>query len=557
VTMGNQTVLSTNGFGSYLLCYPGELKFNAECLADPQSIKEPKAGWGKSGDFRWEIESYKKYNSENYSRHAEYRDWFDPWYYNGTTLLSRSVQIGTGSHAQWEKSTHNYLLSNNNMLVKPKAYSTDWKNATPSFDVPFSTHLANQAQQAQLFTIAAATETRANLSQYLCMRSIAANKAIERMTTLWRASLTALRPILKVAPDPSNPKLLKVIATIGSAEPNDPAQKVSAKLTVTGGTIRGTPIQSIKEAITPDSPRPLNWDVDSPNPDACKLKLEVICNYQNTPDLQYAIVEPNNNQITVEVSPKQSKAGDKVTLTVKVNPSVKTPLKITDWGPLDKQSGDFATDTNGAFSKVFTISKSAKDSSYTIKVEASQIKLAGSARINIGLNIKNSTGVYIRFMDTVKSTYVRSNKSGIVTFQNLGISGDNPQTRIITWKDDHTVNATMVTAFPTEKGTLEITLDNNYETITSFTWEYSRQYSDPTGIKSVSTTITGGGLKKGGFVSPSVPYIPDFYYKITGEDVCNKIKVKSTHVYFDGTTEVLTGESCSPNSICDFLFQGY
>ncbi len=266
--VGNQTVLSTDDFGSYLLYNPGKIRFDAECQAAPQSIEEPEIGWGKGGDFRWEIESFRKYNSANYSQHADYRDWFDPWYYNGFTMLSWSVQIGTGSHAQWEKSTHNYLLTYNNLLARPSAYSPDWKNATPTFDLPFSTHLANQARQAQLFTIAAAAETRAKLSQYLCTRSVPANKSIERMATLWRASLTALRPSLKVNPDASNPKLLKVIATIGSAEPNDPAQNVQAKLTVTGGTVRGNAIQGIKDPISPNSPRPLNWDVDSPNPDA-------------------------------------------------------------------------------------------------------------------------------------------------------------------------------------------------------------------------------------------------------------------------------------------------
>jgi hypothetical protein len=355
--------------------------------------------------------------------------------------------------------------------------------------------------------------------------------------------------------------LLRVVATIQSVEKVDPAKNVQAKLTADGGKVRGSEIQPVKGDVTPGKPGLLSWEVDAANPDSCKLRLEVICNYDNTPDLQYAVVEPGKDKITVEVSPNQVRAGDKVKLTIKVQPAEKTELSVTNWGPLEKKSNwfsfwekaDLTTDGKGTFSGELTVSKSAKDDSYDIKVEAGKIKLAGSAKIYVGLNIKNSTGVYIRFMNNSKATY--ANKSGTYAAQGF-LNGDNPQTKITSWEGDYTVNATMVTAFPNETGTLKITLDNKYETITSFTWEYRYQNPDPN-VKSLSTTITGGGLKKEGkFDSPIAPLKgPDFYYKLTGEAVCSNVKVKSTRVNSDGTTLVLTGVSCNPNTTCDFLFQ--
>jgi hypothetical protein len=242
----------------------------------------------------------------------------------------------------------------------------------------------SQAAQAKAFTIAAATETRAKLANYLKKPDVAFNRSVQRVMTLWRAAFTALRPSVKVKPDPGNPKLLKVTATIGSAERTDPAQNVQAKLTVTGGTIRGNAIQSIKEPVTHDSPQILTWDVDSTNPAACKFKLEAICKYQKIPDLQYAVVEPGNNQITLDLSPGRVKQGDKVKMTVTISPASKIPPTVKEWGPLEEKPGNFSMKTEGTFEGVFTVKKDAKDKTYTITVEASHLNLTDSANITVG-----------------------------------------------------------------------------------------------------------------------------------------------------------------------------
>jgi len=555
-----KNILSTKEAGPDYLWEPDKATLNAK--GDdiiPESIVKPKEWWGLNGDFSDEVSYFKVVRGTN-----DLKDWFDPWYYNGKGIgLGETSVIGSASHASWEAWAHKYIVKSN-LAVSPAAYSKEWKNATPKLGLA-TINLENQAAQAKAFTAEAALETSKHMAIYTKAPEVGFNKAVERMATLWRASLTALRPAMQVVPDPANPKLLRVVATIQSVEPVDPARNVQAKLTAEGGKVRGSEIQPVKGVeVTPGKPCLLSWEVDAPNPESCKLRLEVICNYANTPDLQYAVVEPGKDKITVEVSPSQVHAGDKVKLTIKVQPAAKTELTVTNWGPLEKKfdlwsfwkKGELTTDGSGIYSGQFTVSKTTKDGSYDIKVADSKIKAAGSTKIFVGLNIKNRTGVYIRFMDSVKHTFAKSNKSGISS--ELSIMGDNPQTRITTWDGDYTVNATMVTPNPNETGTLQITLDKNYETITSFTWVYKYQNSNPnsSSVKSVSTIITGGGLKKGAFVSylGSLTGVPDFYYKITGEAVCSNIKVKSTRVNHDGTTEVLTGSSCYPNTISDFLF---
>jgi hypothetical protein len=275
---------------------------------NPDSIVKPPEWSGLDNDFT-DIYSYFK---------SEYRgngdkDWFDPWYYNGIKGLGPNTVLG--SHQLWESWAHTYITENNLYKV-PAAYSADWKNATPKFNSALS-NIENQAAQAKAFTLAAAVETSYNMATYTKMPDIAFNKATQRVATLWRASITALRPEIKVTPDAGNPNLLKVTATIKSLEPNDPATNVQAKLTVEGGTVRGKDIHDTDESarvaigkpvpgtynpatVTPDmgvtvtreKPWVTEWQVDTNNPDTCKLKLEVVCEYKKTPDLQYAVCEP-------------------------------------------------------------------------------------------------------------------------------------------------------------------------------------------------------------------------------------------------------------------------
>jgi hypothetical protein len=540
--------LSPAEAGPDYLYKPAEARLDESETIIPESVTAPDEWRGQDGNFADIVSYFKVVRGSN-----DLKDWFDPWYYNGRHVgLGSNPVIGSASHGSWEAWAHKYIVMKK-LYVSPAEYSKEWINAAPGFGSAIR-NLEAQAAQAKYFTIAAAAETRKNIALFTKEPQWAFNKAIERMATLWRASLTALRPGIQVIPDPGNPKLLKVLATIQSVEPADHAKNVQAKLTADGGKVRGSDTQPWKADITPGNPGILSWNVDAADPDSCKLRLEVICTYQNTPDLQYAVAEPSQNRVTIDLSPNQVHAGDKVKLTVKVQPPGRTQLTITDWGPLQKESPDITTDSSGTYSREYTVSKSAKDARYSVKIQAGKLDVTRSADINVGLNIKNSRGIYIRFLYNNTATFVSSGRTGKPYTGYL--MGDNPQCTITGWDGDYTINATMV-GTPNETGKLRVTLDSNYETVTGFTWEYSyqngqAQRGDP---RSVTTTITGGGLKRGELVSPIARYTPDFYYKLIGDTVCGNMKVKMTKLSSDGTTEVLQGVSCNPNTITDFLFQ--
>jgi hypothetical protein len=463
------------------------------------------------------------------------------------------VQIATSSHGGWEAWAAQKTKSAQPGLKSGS--SVKWTNGTPSLDL--SVHLASQAKQAEVFTIAAAKETQNNRMTWLRQPEIAVNSAIERTTTLWRASVSALRPTLAISPSPTASNRLLVVVTFRNSDPNDEAKNVQAKLSITGGKLvsGSAEIKKLgKELKSADGQSgPLTWEVETADPKNCNIKVEAICNYENSPDLQYAVAEPNQNRMTVEATPSSVKAGNKVTLTVKVQPAAKTQLTITDWGPLKSGSSDVPTDSQGVFTKEYTVSKTAKDKMYTVRVRAPKLDLTGSASIGVGLNIKNSRGIYIRFAESIKPVFSYSNRPG----QEPGyiLLGDNPNTTITTWEGDYVVNATMV-GNANETGKLKVTLDNNYETITSFTWEYNYQNNQAArgDLRTMSMTITGGGLKKSGLES-IVNYTPDFYYKLTGDEVGRRLDIKISRTYSDGTKAESAQIVGSSSAICDFLFQ--
>lgn len=409
---------------------------------NPDSIK-PLPEWaGLDNDFTnvysWYYERY---------RSDENSDWFDPWYYNGPywlNILSRSVGLGPkiriGSHQSWESWAHDYVTDRAKV---PTTYSKDWQNAVPEFNKPLA-NIENQAAMAKAFAVASAKETGANMAVFTKTPDVAFNKATERVATLWRASLTALRPEIKVTPDAANPKLVKVSATVNSVEPNDPATKVKAKLTVDGGDIRGDAVHEADKSGKPATGKPVpgsaavtgqsnqveirpgqppwvtEWQVDSTDPDNCSFKLEVICVYKKTPDLQYAVCE-YSRPLSVTVDPATVEPGKKVMLTVKVSPPQQTELDIKikppqkdaadlkDWGALKTGRGKPGTDKNGEFKGEFTVKQGCDKGKYIILVEAPKLKQEGTASLNVG-KMDLSWVNYFRIVVTT-SSYENQNRA--------------------------------------------------------------------------------------------------------------------------------------------------
>jgi hypothetical protein len=239
-----------------------------------------------------------------------------------------------GSHQDWESWAHT-TITQNKLGKVPASYSKDWKNALPRFGMQQSNSEA-QAAQAKAFTVAAAVDASNNLALYTKFPDYAFNRAVERMATLWRASISALKPTMTVTPDASNPKVLKVSAVIASVEPNDPAINVKAKLSVDGGTVRGEPVHTAPATtrVTTSSLWSTEWTVDSANPSACKFELEAIGQYEKTPDLQYAAT----SETKTTKAPSSSAAAPKFTYMVNggfnVIPAIvdsKTGKEISAW----------------------------------------------------------------------------------------------------------------------------------------------------------------------------------------------------------------------------------
>jgi hypothetical protein len=217
---------------AYLHDYEAAELVGADMSSD--SIVHPPEWSGLDNDFSDIYSYFQRYRTN------EDKDWFDPWYYNGIKGLGPNTVLG--SHQKWESWAHDNI-TDNNLAKVPTAYSEDWKNATPEFNHALS-NIEKQAAMAREFTITSAKETVNHMAVFTKKPDVAFNKAAQRLATLWRASITALKPEIKVTPDASNPKLLKVTATIKSNEPNDPAINVKAKLTVEEGIIRGDAIHN-------------------------------------------------------------------------------------------------------------------------------------------------------------------------------------------------------------------------------------------------------------------------------------------------------------------------
>ena len=120
--------------------------------------------------------------------------------------------------------------------------------------------------------------------------------------------------------------------------------------------------------------------MDSENPDACGFKLEVICEYKNTPDLQYAVCE-YIKPLSVTISPEQVDPNGQVELTVKVEPPQQAALEIIDWGPLMVEEAQLKTQKNGEFARKFTVKADAKSGKYDIRVRAPSLNREGSASL--------------------------------------------------------------------------------------------------------------------------------------------------------------------------------
>ena len=405
--------LSEAQAGPGYLCDPETLKLDNDRKVIESTIVQPADAWGQDGDFSGATSYFK---TSVHSKDTLKHDWFDPWYNNGPGVgLSPNAKVAVSSHARWETEANRQLVDRA-ALARPLAYDVGpmgWENAVPQFGLP-QQNMENHAAKARAYTVAAAKETRGKTAQYLKYPAEAANKAIERIATLWRSAFTALRPEISVTPSAGDPKVLRVTATVKSVEPRDPAVKVRAKLNVEGGKARGDEVHSADAPgkqpagkpvfysmpkpveVLPGSPWVTEWEVDTDNPDSCQFSLEVIGEYRKTPDLQYAECK-YARPLSVTLTPSQVEPkGKEVTLTVRVDPPQETDLEIKikppqkseidlkDWGSPKGAWGKLSTGKNGEFKANFSVKEGTASGSYQVIARAPKLKQQGSASLSVG-----------------------------------------------------------------------------------------------------------------------------------------------------------------------------
>lgn len=258
-------------------------------------------------DWRREIEWFLKE-----AQRAEYIDFFDPWYWNSDTNLS-------STHCQWEMRNPRHERSKSKCY-----YNSKWQNPQPTFVAPEEAY----GNQAKLFAIACAKETNEHLLEWKNSNpQIALERAIQSVSTLWRASFSALVPEINVSLSEEDGR---EICEVGGGITNlsdENAKNVEVQLTAWDGeNVKFRQKQNIGEIkskekkITPAGIWKFKVESQDPTSPSQKQKrrfeLEVIGSFAKTPDLQYAVTEK-------EVEIKETKPQREMQLV-----SVNVPQKV-------------------------------------------------------------------------------------------------------------------------------------------------------------------------------------------------------------------------------------
>jgi hypothetical protein len=247
-------------------------------------------GWGMTNDFAGAVHVFLGKSGMGEDRDGE-MDWFDPWYYNGSV-----ASILQSSHVSWEIWAYRTYTQNPNRLYRVDGdfvYHPLWENSP--MDIHEEIPWESQVKQAEEFTKKVARNTRDNLADYLGNPVAAIYDGIWSVTTLWRASISALESDVRIEPSPDGTKLMIRYGIFNSAI-QFAAYDVQAKITIlTPQNESITDIKKITENLSPQERRTCSWAFDLPasgkdnKPGRYSFIVESVCNYDNSlPDLQYA-----------------------------------------------------------------------------------------------------------------------------------------------------------------------------------------------------------------------------------------------------------------------------
>lgn len=263
-------------------------------------------GWGVDSNFR---ESFAVFAANNRVAGAgkplNHLDWFDPWYWNGTSPqsinpsqppnfdpLTDPMRAVFSSHASYESIAHGRFVADGGYkpgFNQAPPYDPIWKNAPPDYAFAGTAWQA-QAWQVQDFAAKAALRTLQNAE--LCWRQpeIAIRAAVGAVYTMWRSAYSALQPVVQTGRDPSRPNEGIVVQVNVQNHALEACHDARLRMTVRkGGSVVSQSIDPLKEPITRQNGASTGWFVNvSPN-EEWTVVVEVAGVYDNTPDLQYGM----------------------------------------------------------------------------------------------------------------------------------------------------------------------------------------------------------------------------------------------------------------------------
>ncbi|MCX5705974.1 MAG: hypothetical protein NTZ92_07960 [Candidatus Omnitrophica bacterium] len=230
-------------------------------------------------DFRNAIQNFQKLANAPANKHL---DWFDPWYWDGSLLQGYQ----TSTHVLYE-----------GKLSHPKEYGlsgfdTNWKNPVLNPRDNFQLIYGQLLLTAQKAAETAAMDTAKNFESYKSDAAPAIKKSIQSVYTVWRASISALKPEISYKFNGEDYTVSLSVRNVAS----ESAKNVSARLSIEGGGFAGDALRTIGDIPAGGSAaKCATWNVGAFS-GKCTVTIEVFGTFNTTPDSQCSVVEKDLNK---------------------------------------------------------------------------------------------------------------------------------------------------------------------------------------------------------------------------------------------------------------------
>jgi hypothetical protein len=262
--------------------------------------------------------------------------------------------------------------------------------------------------------------------------------------------------------------------------------------------------------------------------------------------------------MTVMITPDEVERGEKIKLSVKVTPPVKTELELLEaWGLFKEDvDGPFYTGIDGKFVKEFTIDKEAIEGRHDISVRAPKLNVIGYDTFRIGklppfiVNKCDAAEFFLGVRPFWKNSATGKAPNwpydgALSTAKGWTKGVWSGNTFTISW-DDKVVQSGIFAANSTSKGSLTITFDGSFSKITGF--KMTNMYNNNLGRNeplSEETTVTGTASVPAAITDRDLDWA---MWVTEGASIQQNynITIKSKRTYQDKSFDTLEGWDCNP-----------